>query len=98
MVFNPKSLTLLPDGELRLGSGDVPIDEPKRCESDDPDGESLFETLDWLYRPFGRLLEERALSVLGRVLPFWPLAAGGKYSRLRLAASIDGLKRPLKLS
>ena len=41
IVFNEYSFTLFP-GELKLGSGEVPIDETWLCESADDAGESVL--------------------------------------------------------
>jgi hypothetical protein len=46
MVFNPNSLSFVV-GEFKLGSGDVPIDDAlPGCDSDEAEGESVFDTLE----------------------------------------------------
>jgi len=48
-VLNPKSLSLDVEGEFKLGSGDVPIDEVACWDSDEAEGESVFDTLEEVF-------------------------------------------------
>lgn len=46
IVFRLKSCTLLV-GELRLGSGDVPIEDTAFCDSEDEPGESELDVVEF---------------------------------------------------